>query len=64
MLIWRIANTYLATEKYDAAIPPLNDILKNKNAESLKPQAYLKLGIAYFNQGNNNERLIISRNLF
>lgn len=52
-----IANTYLATEKYDAAIPPLNDILKNKNAESLKPQAYLKLGIAYYNQQNNNEAL-------
>ncbi|QEC69969.1 tetratricopeptide repeat protein [Panacibacter ginsenosidivorans] len=52
-----VANTYLATEKYDAAIPPLNDILKNRNAEPLKPQAYLKLGIAYFNQGNNNEAL-------
>lgn len=52
-----VANTYLATEKYDAAIPPLNDILKNKNAESLKPQAYLKLGIAYYNQQNNNEAL-------
>jgi len=52
-----IANTYLANEKYEAAIPPLNDILKNKNAEFLKPQAYLKLGIAYFNQSNNNEAL-------
>ena len=52
-----VANTYLANEKYDAAIGPLNDILKNKNAESLKPQAYLKLGIAYFNQGNNDQAL-------
>lgn len=52
-----IANTYLANEKYDAAIAPLNDILKNKNAASLKPQVYLKLGIAYFNLGNNTEAL-------
>jgi len=52
-----VANTWLAAEKYEAAIAPLNDILKNKNAESLKPQAYLKLGIAYFNLENNNEAL-------
>ncbi|HRI20980.1 MAG TPA: tetratricopeptide repeat protein, partial [Panacibacter sp.] len=52
-----IANTYLANEQYDAAQAPLNAVLKNKNAESLKPQAYLKLGIAYFNQDNNNEAL-------
>ncbi len=52
-----IANTYLANDQYEAAIAPLNAVLKNKNAESLKPQAYLKLGIAYFNQNNNNEAL-------
>lgn len=52
-----IANTYLANEKYDAALVPLNAVLKNKNAESLKPQAYLKSGIAYFNQNNNEEAL-------
>ena len=52
-----IANTYLANEKYDAALAPLNAVLKNKNAESLKPQAYLKTGIAYVNQGNNDEAL-------
>ncbi len=52
-----IANTYLANEQYEAALAPLNAVLKNKNAESLKPQAYLKLGIAYFNQNNNNEAL-------
>lgn len=52
-----VANTYLATEKYDAAVGPLNEILKNKNAESLKPQAYLKLGISYYNQQNNTDAL-------
>ncbi len=52
-----IANTYLANEQYEAALIPLNAVLKNKNAEALKPQAYLKLGIVYFNQNNNNEAL-------
>jgi len=52
-----VANTYLANENYDAAIPALNAVLKSKNAASLAPQAYLKLGIAYFNQHNNNEAL-------
>ncbi|HXL56652.1 MAG TPA: tetratricopeptide repeat protein [Chitinophagaceae bacterium] len=52
-----VANTYLANEDYDAAIPALNAVLKSKNAASLAPQAYLKLGIAYFNQHNNNEAL-------
>ncbi len=52
-----IANTYLANENFEASIPALNAVLKNKNAESLKPQAYLKLGIAYFNMKNNNEAL-------
>lgn len=52
-----IANTYLATEKYEDAITPLNAVLKNKNAEALKPQAYLKLGIAYFNLHDNNNAL-------
>lgn len=52
-----VANTYLANDQYEAALVPLNAVLKNKNAEALKPQAYLKLGIAYFNQNNNNEAL-------
>ncbi len=52
-----IANTYLANEKYEEAINPLNAILKNKNAEALRPQTYLKLGIAYFNLNNNNDAL-------
>ncbi|MEP7317884.1 MAG: tetratricopeptide repeat protein [Panacibacter sp.] len=52
-----VANTYLANDQYESALAPLNAVLKNKNAEGLKPQAYLKLGIAYFNQNNNNEAL-------
>ncbi|HRH60017.1 MAG TPA: tetratricopeptide repeat protein, partial [Chitinophagaceae bacterium] len=52
-----IANTYLADEKYESAIAPLNAVLQNKNGQSLLPQAYLKLGIAYYNLKNNNEAL-------
>lgn len=52
-----VANTWLANEKYDAAITPLKQILNNKAAEPLKPQAYLKLGVAYVNLGNNTEAL-------
>ena len=42
-----VANTYLASEQYDAAIKPLNIILSNKNAEAFKPQAYLKFRSNY-----------------
>ncbi|NNV54480.1 tetratricopeptide repeat protein [Limnovirga soli] len=52
-----VANTYLANEQYEAAVTPLNAVLKNKNAVALQPQAFLKLGIAYFNQNNNTEAL-------
>jgi TolA-binding protein len=52
-----VANTYLASENYDEAIPALNAVLKSKNAAALAPQAYLKLGIAYYNQHDNNNAL-------
>lgn len=52
-----VANTYLASEQYEAAIKPLNVILTNKNAEAFKPQAYLKLGVSYFNLKNNQSAL-------
>jgi len=52
-----VANTYLANEQYDAAIKPLNVILNNKDAEAFKPQAYLKLGVSYFNLKDNQSAL-------
>ncbi len=52
-----IANTFLAQEKYEEAIPSLNFILKDKNANALWPQAYLKSGVAYFNLNKNDESL-------
>ena len=52
-----VANTYLADEKYNEAIPSLNFILKDKNAIAIWPQAYLKSGVAYFNLNKNDESL-------
>lgn len=51
-----IASTYLANEQYQEAIPFLKNVV-NDPSGSLKPRAYLRLGIAYFNMDNNTEAL-------
>ncbi len=52
-----LANTYLADENYNAAIPPLEKIIEQKNTESFLPMVYLKLGVANFNMDKNQESL-------
>jgi TolA-binding protein len=52
-----IANTYLADQRYRDAIPYLNNITKATVNSSLKPQAYLKLGIANYNLNNQGEAI-------
>jgi TolA-binding protein len=52
-----IANTYLADERFRESIPFLNNVLKLSANNSLKPQAYLKLGIAYYNLNSNRDAL-------
>lgn len=53
-----IANTYLAQERFRDAIPYLNNIANATGGNnSLKPQALLKAGIAYYN-ASDNERAI------
>ena len=52
-----IANTYLADENYQAAIAPLKKVINNSKAVAQSPQAYLKLGVAYFNLTKNEEAL-------
>lgn len=52
-----IANTYIASEDFNNAIAPLNKVLADGKASSIKPQAYLKLGVAYFNLNKNDEAL-------
>ncbi len=50
-----IANTYISDENFSQAIPYLTNVIKGSGNTSLKPQAYLKLGNAYYNLNNNTE---------
>lgn len=52
-----IANTYLAEEQFREAIPYLQTIVQAGGNSSLKPEAYLKQGIAQYNLNNNNEAI-------
>ncbi|TCJ19645.1 tetratricopeptide repeat protein [Flaviaesturariibacter flavus] len=52
-----IANTYLADERYREAVPYLVTLTKASGNATSKPQVYLKLGIAYFNQKQYNEAI-------
>ncbi len=52
-----IAQTYIADEKFTAAVPYLNMIISSASGGGLKPRAYLKLGLAYYNANNNSEAL-------
>lgn len=52
-----IANTYMSDEKFNEAVPFLNNVIKATGNASLKPQAYLTLGTAYYNLNNNSGAL-------
>jgi TolA-binding protein len=52
-----VANTYMSDEKFREAIPYLANVIKMGGNSSLKPQAHLKMGIAYYNLDNNNDAL-------
>jgi tetratricopeptide (TPR) repeat protein len=52
-----IANSYLADEKFAAAVPYLNKLINQKSAEGLKPKAYLKLALAHYNNNQNGDAL-------
>ncbi len=52
-----IANTYMSNEKFSEAIPYLSAVANTSGNTSLVPQAYLKLGTAYYNLNNNAEAL-------
>lgn len=51
-----IANTHLSNEQFREALPFLKNVVNDPNS-SLKPKAYLKLGLAYYNLENNSEAL-------
>ncbi len=52
-----IANTHLANEDFEKALPPLYKVVNNNQAIALHPQAYQKLGIALFNLDKNDASL-------
>lgn len=52
-----IANTYLAEEKWQLAIPFLQKLITDKKGNALHPMAFLKLGIAQFNADDNTASL-------
>jgi tetratricopeptide (TPR) repeat protein len=53
-----IANTYMADEKFREAIPYLNNIVNAADAGGVKPAAYLKLGLSYYNIDDNKNALV------
>lgn len=52
-----IAKTYMGNERFREALPYLSAIIKTSGNTNLVPQAYLKLGTAYFNLNSNPEAL-------
>lgn len=58
----QIADAYMLKEDFAKAIDPLNKIISS-NAVELHPEAYLKLGVAYYNTDNNSRALFTFRNL-
>jgi tetratricopeptide (TPR) repeat protein len=52
-----IANTYMADEKFNEALPFYKNVISAVNNDALKPKAYLRSGIAYYNLNNNKEAL-------
>ncbi len=52
-----IANTYMADEKFRDAVPYLTKITEAADAGGLKPTAYLKLGLSYYNIDDNKNAL-------
>ncbi|MEI2749383.1 MAG: tetratricopeptide repeat protein [Ferruginibacter sp.] len=51
------ALTYIADEKFGDAVPYLNKVIASSETGGLKPRAYLKLGLAYFNNNDNKNAL-------
>jgi tetratricopeptide (TPR) repeat protein len=50
---FEIALTYIADENFSKAIPYLKKLVSANNTSGIKPKAYLKLGLAYYNNNDN-----------
>jgi tetratricopeptide (TPR) repeat protein len=53
-----IALTYIADEKFLLAVPYLTNVLNDPEAGGLKPVAYLKMGLVYYNADKYDEALV------
>ena len=58
-----IALTYIDDEKFSEAIPYLNKVLASPDAAGMKPKAYSKLGLSYYNSNDNKNALTAYKNL-
>ncbi len=58
-----IASSYIAEQNFSQAIPYLEELISHKDATGLKPAAYLKLGLAYFNDDKNESALKVYKEL-
>jgi TolA-binding protein len=52
-----IADTYMADEKYKEAVPYLERIIQVPQSSSVLPEAYFKLGLAFYNYDENEKAL-------
>lgn len=52
-----MATTYIAEQNFTQAIPYLIELIRNKNTVRMKPLLYAKLGLSYFNIGDNDQAL-------
>ncbi|MEN9570730.1 MAG: hypothetical protein RL172_1961 [Bacteroidota bacterium] len=52
-----IATTLMADEKFSGALPYLKNILSADNSGGIKPAAWLKTGLCYYNLNKNSEAL-------
>jgi tetratricopeptide (TPR) repeat protein len=52
-----IANSFIADEKFADALPYLNKILTSNSSGGLKPLAYLRSGLSYYNLNKNTDAL-------
>lgn len=52
-----IADTYMADEKYRDAVPYLERIIQANRSSTVLPEAYLKLGLAFYNNNDNEKAL-------
>lgn len=53
-----IAQTYMADEKFRDALPYLANIINAEQGGGLKPRAYLKSGLSYYNLNDNKNALV------